>query len=1011
MKKIGKKILGKKNLLIGLLVLFIAAFLVLPNVSSASIESGILSVISWTVFLVIGFLGNLLGALINFTLALFEYNNFINAQAVEIGWVLVRDLSNMFFVVFLLVIAFSTILKISSYNYKSSLPKILLMAVLVNFSKTIMGFLVDFGQVIMLTFVNAFSGAGAGVLVDSLKLLNTSQIEDKTGTGIQSNEVLFALLLGLVVMGVSIGVMLAYVAVLLYRIIVLWVLILLSPLAFVLSAFQGTAKYAGEYWSEFWKQLTTGIILAFFIWLSFSILTLAVKEDKLISDELIGKTELEGGTQIGLGWDETFTVIVSIALLLIALQYAQKAGGFAGAFAGKVSGKLSQIGTGAVKLGAKGIGKGFKFAGGEAVDKIWEKTGFLDLNMKRNWARLNEGRQSRKKSQFDRATMRGDVAAREGNFLTARMAMATTGLADHYERYGAWKGLGKLVPGFGKVGKSAQEESDKRFQEANELNAEAEEYRTIANAGGANVVYLTQRNNNISQDREVKQERLRELEVKEQRGILDSTELTEKNDLEKQIQDIKREELKLQVHLAVKNIDFNADDAGLDGQIVQFRNAFQAVVAEEKQVRADIANLKSQRSGIMGNKPEDQAKKNQLSEAILALEGNLSKISDQQSVLLEARRNYNLDQYDNEAKINPAKLSNIRKRAQRVKEVDIAKLADAYRQNKISELKSRLTPDIEGADRKAIENQIKSLEIQSQSPAYLDKKGKDDLIKKSDEKKAQRDQMLKQASQYRPTVGFGAQRIQRQAEAEEMEKVKNVDNDEELINMYREAQLSRNHSRMAAILKKLANDGNFNEILKAYHYSADYKGSKAFFVNEVQGKGGYDEQHTISLGNDVGFINELKNGHYGMSRLSTMKNGRWQWMSEEQHAQVRSAQLLKKGSREIANKHNRLAFGGEDTEGNFHIDLGGAVSLRQIAPNWATNERLVNEQMNPNLANNLLSAELKFGELTKIFRGQRTSDGRALVDVVVPMLKKKLGSMNNKMETLGNSVEILRREM
>jgi len=242
---------------------------------------------------------------------------------------------------------------------------------------------------------------------------------------------------------------------------------------------------------------------------------------------------------------------------------------------------------------------------------------------------------------------------------------------------------------------------------------------------------------------------------------------------------------------------------------------------------------------------------------------------------------------------------------------------------------------------------------------------------------------------------------------ENLVKPKTADNK----NFHFDAWIMNYKQKETAELKKLANDGNFNEILNAYHYSADYKGSKAFFVNEVQGKGGYDEQHTISLGNDVGFINELKNGHYGMSRLSTMKNGRWQWMSEEQHAQVRSAQLLKKGSREIANKHNRLAFGGEDTEGNFHIDLGGAVSLRQIAPNWATNERLVNEQMNPNLANNLLSAELKFGELTKIFRGQRTSDGRALVDVVVPMLKKKLGSMNNKMETLGNSVEILRREM
>jgi hypothetical protein len=82
-----------------------------------------------------------------------SYQNFIGSEAVIQGWVIVRDLSNMFFVVILLVIAFATILHIENYNYKKWLPKLILMAVLINFSKTICGLLIDVAQIVMLTLL------------------------------------------------------------------------------------------------------------------------------------------------------------------------------------------------------------------------------------------------------------------------------------------------------------------------------------------------------------------------------------------------------------------------------------------------------------------------------------------------------------------------------------------------------------------------------------------------------------------------------------------------------------------------------------------------------------------------------------------------------------------------------------------------------------------------------------------------------------------------------------------
>src|SRR3989344_5831535 len=84
-----------------------------------------------------------------------SYNNFADADIVTIGWTTLRDLSNMFFVLILLIIAISTILKWQQVNYKQNLRRLILMALLINFSKTIVIFFIDFSQVITLTFVSA----------------------------------------------------------------------------------------------------------------------------------------------------------------------------------------------------------------------------------------------------------------------------------------------------------------------------------------------------------------------------------------------------------------------------------------------------------------------------------------------------------------------------------------------------------------------------------------------------------------------------------------------------------------------------------------------------------------------------------------------------------------------------------------------------------------------------------------------------------------------------------------
>ncbi|MFA6304234.1 MAG: hypothetical protein WCV73_03910 [Patescibacteria group bacterium] len=364
--------------------LFLLIILLLPN--SAGAESNVImgTLISWVgsaMLLLINFLGTwLLLPLINLVIWIFSYNSFLTSNAVVVGWPLVRDLSNMFFVVILLFIAFATILNISNYSYKNTFFKLILMAILVNFSKTIMGFFIDFSQVIMLTFVSAFRDAAAVNLIHAFGIRDILKL-NVNGGDFSNTHAIGVVILAVILLVVAIGLMLAFAVILLWRILTLWVLIILSPLAFLLSSIPAGQKYASEIWSKFTEQLVTGIALAFFTWLFFTVLAAGYSTDQQKIDNnsvLTGsnpgagltsdKTASIAGTapiSNDVDWERLYTFIVAIALLFLALEYAQKAGGHAGSMAGKISGHMSKIGAktaggfGLVGLGARSLPKKF----------------------------------------------------------------------------------------------------------------------------------------------------------------------------------------------------------------------------------------------------------------------------------------------------------------------------------------------------------------------------------------------------------------------------------------------------------------------------------------------------------------------------------------------------------------------------------------------------------------------------------------------------------------------------
>ena len=77
----------------------------------------------------------------------------IHSHIVEdVGWPFVRDFANMFFILILVFIGLATILKLGDYGAKKALPRLIIIAILLNFSLVIVGFIVDISNIISAGF-------------------------------------------------------------------------------------------------------------------------------------------------------------------------------------------------------------------------------------------------------------------------------------------------------------------------------------------------------------------------------------------------------------------------------------------------------------------------------------------------------------------------------------------------------------------------------------------------------------------------------------------------------------------------------------------------------------------------------------------------------------------------------------------------------------------------------------------------------------------------------------------
>jgi hypothetical protein len=321
--------------------------------------------VNWFIDKTAGFLvANIIGMFKNFFLMLLNnavvplltnvmsYQNFFS-EGVNAGWEITRNFSNLFFALVLLLIAISTVLNVGSldnYTAKRMLPNFIFVALFINFSKAIVGFLIDISQIIMISFYNSFGPNMANIIGTASRLAES---------GSESNtENIILNIFTIVVIAILVFVLLWTALILAMRIVTLWFVIMLAPLAFMATLIPGLKSISDDWKKQLQEALVTGPTLMFFLYLAFS----------LMSTGISANTATTGGDNL-MNNGNLINYVLVIGLLFLANSTATKAAQSAPTIlknAVGVAGTVATLGLGAY-VGAGGVGTGKMFGKGKEL--------------------------------------------------------------------------------------------------------------------------------------------------------------------------------------------------------------------------------------------------------------------------------------------------------------------------------------------------------------------------------------------------------------------------------------------------------------------------------------------------------------------------------------------------------------------------------------------------------------------------------------------------------------------
>ncbi|MBU2577487.1 hypothetical protein KKA69_01490, partial [Patescibacteria group bacterium] len=211
-------------------------------------------------------------------------------QLVEAGFSFTAGIANIFLILIFIVIAFSYILKLETFQTKKALPKLIMVALLINFALVFMGILIDVANVFYNTILSGNEGlvtlvsrsliGGGWDIVETMlrwfiafaiaaliPFIHTLplQVGALIGAGAFLLPNMVTWIFQLVLFYLMMGIFFLYVFIFAIRVFIIQILAILSPLAFLCLILPQTEKHWKEWLQHLLQWVFLGVFLLFFL--------------------------------------------------------------------------------------------------------------------------------------------------------------------------------------------------------------------------------------------------------------------------------------------------------------------------------------------------------------------------------------------------------------------------------------------------------------------------------------------------------------------------------------------------------------------------------------------------------------------------------------------------------------------------------------------------------------------------------------------------------------------------
>ena len=216
--------------------------------------------------------------------------DFTGSYSVQKAWPVMLGIANLGFLLALIIIALLVTLRSDAGGgVRKLLPRLLLGAVLINFSLIIGGVIIDVSRLLMAMIANMFDMTtlneglfasiydGSGVI--SLSAIMNSYTANSAGWSLVGGWFLQAIVVW--IMSIALTVILFSLAI---RYFALLILLIISPFAYVALAFPGAQKVAMAWWSNFLRYVAYGPIVLI-------ILLITMKSTEFLTLDFFGSVD------------------------------------------------------------------------------------------------------------------------------------------------------------------------------------------------------------------------------------------------------------------------------------------------------------------------------------------------------------------------------------------------------------------------------------------------------------------------------------------------------------------------------------------------------------------------------------------------------------------------------------------------------------------------------------------------------------------------------------------------